>query len=192
LDEAERRMGTAGRSRKEREGAEVAAMHRDIGRESYERAKQALPVIEQEISRTFRPFLDRILALAQAKGAAPLPSYIRDSLSAISNTCYGAPIQTKAAIDAYDKLNFTQIQWKDGVTVDEYARQIVVGNTPDMLRLHDGVLSSLQREKNKVEQYMRESGWPTGPVQEPGIMTTGSLPGREPNRGITVDSDFEL
>ncbi len=157
LEQADRRA--AGTDEKAQQAQAVAAVRQEIGRATYDTAKRVLPIIERAINEDYRPFVARVVAIAQ-KANKPVPNQLTHWLNAIGRSCDSCPQTLREGMAAYDRLSFASIAWTDGRTIDVNNRASAVAEIRAMLRNHDGMLSFLKSQKGQAESFIQQNDWP--------------------------------
>jgi hypothetical protein len=158
LDHAEQRAAMPTEAQAQQVKA-VEAVRREIGRETYDTAKKVLPTLEYAIRTQYRPFVARVVAMAQ-QANKPVPDQMRQWLTAIDAACDSCPRSLRHGIAAYDSLSFAAIAWTDGRTIDSNKRAEQIATIRQLLRNHDGMLSFLKSQKEQLEFFIRQSNWP--------------------------------
>jgi hypothetical protein len=158
LDEAEQRISSANTDVQATRTQIVESMRDEIGRQHYEQAKMKLEELERAITKLYRPFADRVEQIQQ-QTRAPLPSDIRGWLQEMRTICDTVPTTIRAGIEGWDRLT---VPWQaDGRTLDIPTRANLIYNIRVSLRNWDGAVSRLDSLKIYVENYIRDSGWPS-------------------------------
>jgi hypothetical protein len=158
LDDAEQRLGAALAGAKQTEQDSIEAMRDEIGRQHFAHAKEGLVKLERMIAEEIHPFLARITALC-AKAPTPLPQYIVNQLQAMHTSCDKVPPFIREGIAGWGELRVPLMA--DGRSVDVNSRSTLIYQTRRRLMNWNGQESFLQNMKAQVENYLKESGWPS-------------------------------
>jgi hypothetical protein len=157
LSDAEQRIPptvtTAQTIRQER----LAAMREEIGPHHFTQAKEQLPELERLITKTYRPFLDRMKQI-QAQTKAPLRSDVLGWLQEMGTLCEIPPHAVRKGIEGWTQL--TVPLQPDGKSLDLMTRSQLMDGIRRLLKNWEGTASRLEILKAQVEQYILDSNWP--------------------------------
>jgi hypothetical protein len=160
LEDAEKRAGARSVHDQVAE-ALVAAMRNEV-RPDVDTAKAVLPDLQAAINKTFRPFVARVVNMAQRRNAT-VPDQVRGWLTEMDKLSQDTPQQITYGLQMVQDLTFHAVSGigRDGKPgVDANKRTEWIATVRQFLRLHDGVLSRLASLKGQTEFFIKESGWP--------------------------------
>lgn len=159
LDEAEQRIpSVADQARTGREEA-IESMRDEIGRNHYGEAKRQLPLLDTAVAEIYRPFINRLAGL-ESRSKTPLPVSVRAWLTEMGTISESVPRTIREGLSDWDAIE--PPIWKvDGKSIDQTVRAATIHGVRTRLRNWDGVRSRLAFLQGQVEQYVRESCWPT-------------------------------
>jgi hypothetical protein len=186
LDEAEQRADTAAKQGLSNMQAHIDALHDEIGREHHQQAKSELPKFERFVNTEVRPWLDK-LARVQTRAKTPLPTEMQRLIASIHTECDQTPQVVRQALDEWNQLRIPRSQ--DSRSTDQHSCRELVAGMRLRLRNWDGKQSYIENSKARVEQYIKESGWPSLPVVA-GVMSTVSA--SKPAGPIEVETAINL
>lgn len=183
LDQAEKRLPDVQAQAKDSQRAMSEAVRAEIGAKQYQEAKEKLVQIETAMNTTFRPFLNRMGALATKSPA--LPAMVTQWLMQMGQYCDQVPRSVRDGISGFETVIVPL--GRDG-NLDPNACALLVHSINFGLRAWDGCLRELTQLQNQVECHIRESGWPAAGPSEATIAPTPL----HPAEGIKVEQDFKL
>jgi hypothetical protein len=158
LTGAEARAQEARTTRQACEAAAVEAVREQIGRHTYEEARRQLPILEQGLAET-RAWLGQLARIERTSGASL--ELFRDILASMTQLCDAGTQEIRRGLAGFEQLAFGHIASAlHPHQVDETQRVVLIERIRQDLRSFDGRVSFLKSQQARVDQAIRESGWP--------------------------------
>jgi hypothetical protein len=173
LDDAEQRIVPAAAAAQTRQREIVASMREEIGRQHYEHATVELPKLEQFIAKQVRPYVDRLMRLSH-HAPAPLPPRILEKVRELQEGCASGTDWVRAGIDEWDRLAPPFVPGTQ--QLDTRRRTAEVDSLRKRLRNWDGRQARLRELMAHIDDYIKDTAWPSGHTGSP---TLAPAPPRE-------------